>query len=242
MNKLTIGWMYPDILNLHGERGSVQALVRTAEALGLEAELIRVADFDDEIPFEKLDLMIFLPGEIKTLAVIREALRPREEALRAFVEQGGTVVAIGTSGLIFGREIRRLDGSRVEGFGLLDLTATERQYVWGDDLHVCLRENKQELIGCQIMMADVETSAPLGRTLYGRGNDGRGDEGARYKNLIYTNCLGPLFVKNPWFAEDLIKNICLRKLGLNPGLPQDLALNSFDTTLRFLESKRSKSK
>ena len=25
-NKLTIGWMYPNLLNLHGERGSVQML------------------------------------------------------------------------------------------------------------------------------------------------------------------------------------------------------------------------
>ncbi|MBQ6159982.1 MAG: cobalamin biosynthesis protein CobQ [Oscillospiraceae bacterium] len=238
MNKLTIGWMYPDILNLHGERGSVQALARTAERLGLEAQVVRVADFDDEIPFDRLDLLLFLPGELKTLAVIREALRPQEARLRQYVEDGGTVVAIGTSGLIFGREILRLDGSKVEGFGLLDLTAKEREYVWGDDLHVCLRENRQELIGSQVQMADVETSMPLGRTLYGRGNKGDGAEGARYRNLIYTNCLGPLFVKNPWFAEELVKNLVLRHLGLKPGTADELAQASFDTTLRFLNSKK----
>ena len=27
MHKITVGWMYPNLLNLHGERGSVQALV-----------------------------------------------------------------------------------------------------------------------------------------------------------------------------------------------------------------------
>lgn len=238
MNKLTIGWAYPDILNLHGERGSVQALVRAAENLGLEAELLRVEDFDDEIPFDALDLLVFLPGELKTLAVIREALRPQEEKLRAYVENGGTLVAIGTSGMIFGKTITRLDGSEIRGFGLLDLNAKERKYVFGDDLHLRIRENGQELIGCQIMMADVEAAAPFGQVLYGRGNDGSGAEGARYRNLIYTNCLGPLFVKNPWFAEDLIRQLRPQWRDLAPKSANELARASFDTTLKFIASKR----
>lgn len=238
MNKLRIGWMYPDLLNLHGERGSVQALVRTAENLGLDVEVVRVADFDDAIPFDTLDLLIFLPGEIKTLAVIRQALRTQEQRLRRYVEEGGTVIAIGTSGIIFGKQIVRVDGSVVEGFGLLDLTATERSFVWGDDLHLRIDETKQELLGNQILMADVETSMPFGHTLYGRGNNGSGAEGARSRNLIYTNCLGPLFVKNPWFAEDVLKSIVLRKLGVVRKAPNQLALASFDTTLRFIQSKQ----
>lgn len=239
MHKLTIGWMYPDLLNLHGERGSVQALARTAENLGLEAEVRRIENPEDEIPFDALDLLAFLPGEIRTLAVLREALRSREEQMRQYVEQGGTVVAIGTSGLLFGKETLRRDGSRVEGLGLLDLTATEREMVWGDDLHVLVNDTKQELVGCQITMADVETSIPLGRTLYGRGNNGTGAEGARYKNLIYTNCLGPLFVKNPWFAEEIIKDIVLlRDLDVERKRPNTLADASFETTVRFIETKR----
>lgn len=237
MHELTIGWMYPDLLNLHGERGSVQALVRAAENLGLAAQVRRIEDPDDAIPFDELDLLLFLPGEIKTLTVIRESLRSREEQMRRYVEQGGTVVAIGTSGLLFGKEILRLDGSRVEGLGLLDMTARERELVWGDDLRVLVTDTKQELAGCQISMADVETAVPLGRTLYGRGNDGSGAEGARYKNLIYTNCLGPLFVKNPWFAETIIKDIVLRRLGVERKRPNTLADASFDATLRFIGTK-----
>ncbi|MBQ2061942.1 MAG: cobalamin biosynthesis protein CobQ [Oscillospiraceae bacterium] len=237
MRKLTIGWMYPDLLNLHGERGSVQALVRAAENLGLEAEVRRIEDPDDEIPLDELDLLLYLPGEIKTLTVIRESLRGREESLRQYLEQGGTVVAIGTSGLLFGKEVLRLDGSRVEGLGLLDMTARERELVWGDDLRVLVTGTKQELAGAQISMADVETSMPLGRTLYGRGNNGAGAEGARYKNLIYTNCLGPLFVKNPWFAETILKDIVLRRLGVVRKRPNDLADASFDATVRFIGTK-----
>ena len=34
MNKLNITWCWPDILNLHGDRGNVMALVRIAEKMG----------------------------------------------------------------------------------------------------------------------------------------------------------------------------------------------------------------
>lgn len=238
MNKLVIGWMYPDVLNLHGERGSIQALERIANNLGIDAQVVRIDFFTDKIEFDKLDMLVFLPGEIKVLNVMRNALRTQEEELRSYVENGGTVIAIGTSGLIFGKEIVRLDGSIVKGFELLDLVANEKEYIWGDDLHFRLLDNKMELVGSQVSMADVETDMPIGETLYGRGNNGTGAEGARYNNLIYTNCLGPLFVKNPWFGEQIIKDIVLRKVGVTQVRPHTLPSKSFDTTLRFIETKK----
>lgn len=238
MHKIIVGWMYPDILNLHGERGSVQALVSIGANLGLEVEIRRIDNFDEPIPYDTLDLLLFLPGEISSFRHLVPSLRRQMGELNAFVEKGGYVLALGTTGLLFGKETRREDGSVQEGLGLLDLTATERRYVWGDDLQMRIKETRQELIGSQIMMADVETSMPLGTTIYGRGNNGTGTEGARYRNLIYTNCTGPLFVKNPWFAEDILKDICLHKfLGLQKKKPNTLASNSFDSTERFIKTK-----
>jgi hypothetical protein len=238
MDKLHLGWMYPDLLNLHGERGSVQALVRAGENLGLQVEVHRIRDFDDEIPFAELDLLVFLPGEIKTFYKLKPALESQREALEQYLDKGGYAIAIGTTGLLFGKEIQRENGEVFQGLGLLDLTAKERQYVWGDDLHFRLNDTKQEIVGPQIQMADVDAKEPLGKTIYGHGNNNTGAEGARYKNLIYTNCLGPLFVKNPWWAEDILKNICLQKfLGLGQKTPNTLASNSFDSTLRFIETK-----
>ena len=64
MDKITVGWMYPNLLNLHGERGSVQALVAVGKQLGIDVQIKRIEDFDDPIPFEELDMLMFLPGEI----------------------------------------------------------------------------------------------------------------------------------------------------------------------------------
>lgn len=240
MDKLTVqlGWMYPDLLNLHGERGSVQAFVRVGENLGVEVQVRRIEDFDTDIPFEQLDLLLFLPGEIKTFGWLKPALERQRAALEDYVNQDRYCIAIGTTGLLFGRQVERETGDTFTGLGLLDLTAKERKFVWGDDLHFRLADTKQEIMGSQIQMADVETKQPLGETLYGRGNDGTGMEGARYRNLIYTNCLGPVFAKNPWWAEEILRDVCLRKgLGLWQKAPYQLESDSFHSCLRFLQTK-----
>lgn len=238
MHKITVGWMYPNLLNLHGERGSVQALVQAGKNLGIEVEIVRIEDIDDTIPFEKLDLMIFLPGEISVFPNIMTALRRQQDALRSYLNNGSYLLAIGTTGLMFGNSIIREDGTELACLGYLDMNARERKYVWGDDLHIRLLDSKQEIIGSQIQMADVDAKNPLGQVLYGMGNNNTYAEGARWKNLLYTNCLGPLLVKNPWFAESILKDICLKKfMGICPTRTNQIASDSFDATLHFIQNK-----
>ena len=238
MDKIRVGWMYPNLLNLHGERGSVAALVQVGKQLGVEVEVLRIEDFDDPIPLTQLDMLMFLPGEIEVFKHLIPALQTDE--LRAYLENGGHLLAIGTTGLMFGKSILREDGSTIKGLGYLDMTAKERLYVWGDDLHF-RSNNGQELAGSQIQMADVDAKEPIGTTIYGMGNCGNGAEGARWNNLIYTNCLGPLFVKNPWFAEDILKEILAKKGITIEAKPQyTIAKNSFAATLKFIEEKPKK--
>lgn len=238
MHDIHIGWMYPNLLNLHGERGSVQALVHAGHKMGLDVHIHRIEDFDDPIPFDTLDLLIFLPGEITSFQRIIPALRSQARGLNAYLEGNGYLLALGTSGLMFGKSITREDDSTIDCLGYLDMVAKERKYVWGDDLHLRINGSKQELAGSQIMMADVTVKHPFGTVLYGRGNNGSSSEGARWKNLIYTNCLGPLFVKNPWFAEDILKNICLKKfLGIDCVVGYPIQSDSFHSTLQFIQTK-----
>ena len=78
-----IGWMYPDCLNLHGERGSVQAFECVGTALGLDVQVRRIEDFDDPIPLDGLDLLFFAPGELTELGFLRPALERQRAALEA---------------------------------------------------------------------------------------------------------------------------------------------------------------
>lgn len=237
MNKITVGWMYPNLLNLHGERGSVQMLEYVGRKMGLDIEIRRIENLKDSIPFEELDLLIFLPGEIEMFRHLIPALTAQKKDLDRYLNEGGYLLALGTTGLLFGKTVTRETGDIVSCLGYIDMVAKERKYVWGDDLHFRINSTKQELIGSQIQMADVAVKEPFGTVLYGMGNNNDGQEGARWKNLIYTNCLGPLFVKNPWFCQSLLQEICMQKF-LKLNMTTDaIASHSFDATLNFINNK-----
>ena len=55
--KLTIGHLYPDLLNLYGDRGNIQCLMKRCQWRGIEAETIAY-EIDDTIDFSKLDIVL----------------------------------------------------------------------------------------------------------------------------------------------------------------------------------------
>ena len=81
----------------------------------------------------------------------------------------------------------------------------------------------------------------FGKIIYGYGNNGK-NEGARNKNLLFTNALGPVLVKNPWLTEYLI-NLALKNKGLkeiNKKIDFDLELKSLESAKDFINKKIEK--
>lgn len=245
MEPLHIYWMYPDILNLHGDRGNLMALQRVAKLMGLEAQITRIENYEQPIDYDKADLLFFTSGEVKSVDPIVKRLAKDREALDAYLEAGKMVVAIGTSGAIFANKLTRQDGSVVEGLGVLDMDAVERDAAYGDDLQVKLDAYlDDEIIGSQIQLVEFHLAGGtrLGTTVYGRGNRLEGKaEGAIYKNVLFTNLLGPALVKNPWFAEALLREVLKTK---GAELPEKLPEETFDLERksaacirRFIEEK-----
>jgi len=211
---IDIYWMYPAMLNLHGDRGNPMALMRVCDQLGVSARLTRIDRLSDPFELTNADLVWFGPGELTVIKTLAERLTPRVEEFRTFVEDGGPMLAIGTSGALMARTVTRRDGSGFDGLGLLNMSVTERKTIYGDDLIVVA--DGMELGGFQIRLTDAHLAnnqSPFAHVLYGIGDDpARPDvEGARRNNLIATNLLGPLLVRNPWFAARLIETAVARR-------------------------------
>ena len=174
---------------------------------------------------------------------IIETLEKQKEEIYKYILKEKYIITIGTTGAICAKDITTEDGESYEGLGLFNMTVKERSTVIGDDLYFTILNTKQEIIGSQIQMIDVELkeqSNPLGYTNYGYGNNKTGIEGAREKNLIYTNCLGPVFVKNPWWVEEILKDIVLNKyLKISKKEEYDLENESYKTIKRFINEKSS---
>ena len=208
MKKLNVLWMYPDILNNYGDRGNFYALTRIGDKLGVEVEIKKVYDYQEELDFSWPHIIMFNSGELRTTETIVEHLRKYEDGLRQAIEDGKYIYAFSNSGTIFGKTVERSDGSQFHGLGILDINFKEKIHVYGDAALVEIPGFK--LLGTQIRLVNSylgEEGVPFAKRLYGYGNNFESeDEGARYKNLIYTNVLGPLFAKNPWYCEYIIKS------------------------------------
>lgn len=245
--QLKLYWMYPDMLNLHGDRGNVLALLHVGDLLGIDIDVLRVERPAQAVDFSQADMLLFCSGEMRCMPVIVQALQQQRAGLDEFVARRGLVLALGNAGALLARHTARVRGEEdFAGLGLLDMQCHERDKVYGDDLWFRLNggEEEQEIIGNQIQIIDSELAAgqaPLGRVIYGRGNQGQQDEGAQKDNIIFTNTLGPLLVKNPRLAQQLLHTMLHSKgLALPRRLtPQDTVFEDRSAELikRFNEKK-----
>ncbi len=224
-------WMYPDVLNLHGGRGDLMALLHYSCLLGLPCEIRRINGFSDDFPFDAADLIWFPSGDLSVMKDVCAALAPHAGGFRAFAQKGGYVFAVASSGAVLAKRTVWLDGGVTEGMGLLDMEFTQRERPHGDDLLVDIPQGLR-IVATQIQMADctlLDGQAPFGSVVYGRGNNGGGTEGARTGNAVFTNCLGPVLTKNPRLTESILKN-CASAAGMDvSGLTlkdEDIALET----------------
>ena len=80
-SEINLAWMYPDILNLHGERGNAQAFKHVADLLRIELNIDRIDDIEAKIDFEKYDILLFNCGELKVVPTMVKYLKPQLKKL-----------------------------------------------------------------------------------------------------------------------------------------------------------------
>lgn len=210
MSGFRIGWLFPDTLFLHGERGNVLALARYAELSGFDHSVTKI-DFDTE-GFDPMayDVLFAAAGEISVFPAVRDWLMPYRDRLEEYIENGHPLIVTGTTAGLFGETIKRADGSEIEGLGIMRSTMTERGFVYGDDvLYKCnYNDADLEIVGSQISMADLDIGSeePFGELEYGYGNTGKDRrEGMTRGNTIFTNALGPVLAYCPWLTAEIIR-------------------------------------
>ncbi|WP_290774088.1 hypothetical protein [Anaerofustis sp.] len=216
-NKIYLAYLYPDILNLHGDRGNVLAFEKIAKEMGIELVTERIDSPNEKINFDKFDIILLSPGELKVMDTIVNTFTEQREELKKYIDNGKYLFAIGTTGAVFAKDIEFENGEIKHGLNIFDMTAKERTWIYGDDLtfNTKINNKEMEIISCQInsintVFNDNDTK-PFGEINYGFGNDEHHKEGARKNNLIYTNALGPVFIKNPWMTKEVLKDIADKK-------------------------------
>ncbi|MFO7170348.1 MAG: glutamine amidotransferase [Chloroflexota bacterium] len=234
---LRLAHLYPDHMNIYGDRGNVLTLAERCRWRGIRLDVLAVQPGAD-VDWEAVDLAFFGGGQDSGQALIAEDFVERQgPALRAAIEGGLPLLAICGGYQLLGHYFLTHTGERLPGIGALDVhTVGGGRRLIGNivveaELGAGGTPSKVTLVGFENHSGRTYLGAgvrPLGRVLAGYGNNGEdGTEGAVYRNAIGCYMHGSLLPKNPQVADYLIGAALRRRFG------PDAALAPLDDTLEL---------
>ncbi len=220
--KIVIGHLYPDLLNLYGDRGNIACLMRRCLWRGIEAETVEF-NLGDRIDFTKLDIVLLGGGSDREQMIVCQKLKEIQDDFKEYVEDNGVVIAVCGGFQLLGEYYKTEEGM-IQGLNLVDIYTEQ-----GEGRIINNIVLKSDLVSMPVVGFEnhggrtyIKNNKPFGEVLYGSGNDGEsGYEGVVYKNVIGTYLHGPLLPKNPEICDWLIARALERKYGDGSLAPLD---------------------
>ena len=215
--------LYPQRMNIYGDRGNITTLVRRAEWRGIEVSITR-CEVGDAVP-KDVDLFFFGGGQDQEQGPVATDLASKAEPLRAAVADGAALLAVCGGYQLLGRYYQPDDGPRLEGVSIFDVwTEAGGERLIGNVVADSSLPGLTEvpLVGFENhsgLTHLVEGATPLAKVRSGFGNNGRdGTEGCVTGNAVGTYLHGSLLPKNPHLADWLLKR-ALRRRNPESSLP-----------------------
>ena len=229
--ELRICHMYPDLLNLYGDRGNVLSLIRRAELRGIKAKLVPVSIGDD---FNENDFdIVFLGGgqDAEQNVIRKDFVEVKGPKVKQAIENGMVFLCICGGYQMLGKYYQEHDGTKIECLNAIDI------YTVGEDVRYIqdtiyeaefLKENGIEdsslLYGFENHSGRTylgPTVKPMAKVIEGAGNNGKdGYEGAIYNNVYCTYSHGSFLPKNPRMTDHLLRLALKRRYGEDYELPE----------------------
>jgi CobQ-like glutamine amidotransferase family enzyme len=214
---LTLGHLYPDQLNLYGDRGNILTLRRRCELRGIELRVVGLGIGDALAP-DEYDMLFIGGGQDKEQAPVAEDLYEiKGIGLWAAIEDDMPVLAVCGGYQLLAHYYRPANGPDMRGLGVFDAwTIHKGAHVPRCIGDVAIRWNGSTLVGFENHggRTYLGTAKPLGKVLKGYGNNAEDHtEGAVYRNAYGTYLHGSLLPKNPHFADFLIALALKRSYG-----------------------------
>ena len=223
----TVGWLYPDLMNIYGDRGNILTLLKRAEWRDYNAKLLELGRGTTE-HMEDVDIFFFGGGQDREQALVYEdLLEHKQPRLERAALAGAAVLAVCGGYQLLGHYYQTAEGERFPGIGLIDVkTEAGKKRFIGDVVVDTEIEGltPTTLVGFENHSGRTflgPTAAPLGRVRLGFGNNGGdGTEGYLQGGILGTYLHGSLLPKNPHLADHLILS-ALRRRGVADLSPLD---------------------
>ena len=217
--KLTIGHLYPNLLNLYGDRGNVMCLQKRLQWRGIEGEIISLAG-GSTIDFERMDILLLGGGSDREQELVCGYLQEIRKEFKEWVEAGGALLAVCGGYQLLGNYYRT-EKTVIEGLGILDIYTEWKPKRLVGDIILDSPLFQNPVVGFENHggRTYIGGYTPFGKVHSGYGNTEEGqEEGVVYRNCIGTYLHGPLLPKNPEVCDYLLERALQRKYGRGTAL------------------------
>lgn len=220
--EIKICHIYPDVLNLYGDRGNIICMQKRLQWRGVDVS-VKTLPIGDAARLSEFDLCFIGGGQDFEQEVLLDDLHKGKDAeIRAAIEDGVTFLAICGGYQMLGAYYETHEGARCDFIGALDLhTVGSKERMIGNYMFSCAGIGG--VIGFENHSGKTylgDGVSELGRIVDGFGNNGEDStEGARYKNVFATYSHGPLLPKNPALCDEILRTALERKYGVNELAP-----------------------
>jgi len=216
---ITIGYLYPDLMSTHGDRGNVETVRRRCGWRGIDVAVSELR-LGDRMPADVDLILIGGGGESQQRIVAADLYKVKGPAIRDAVAAGAAALAVGGGFELFGRFCQPEHGAEFPGIDLFDSWTVRQSATTSTDSgsipearagrhmgELVVRWGASLLVGLENHSGGTylgQAALPLGRVLAGHGNSGDGTEGVIRGSAVGTNLRGPCLPINPALADYLI--------------------------------------
>lgn len=209
--KIKIAHLYPDLLNIYGDKGNVTAFVQRCLWRNIEVEICEIS-IGDKINPDSYDFYFIGGGQDQQQIAVAEELQEQKQNLQQAMDNGAVFLAICGGYQLLGHYYKPHDGKELKGISLLDAytIAGNTRYIGNVTVNTNLPiQNASTLTGFEnhsgLTYLEGDTK-PLGIVTTGNGNNGKDKtEGSFKKNVFGTYLHGSFLPKNPHFTDYLIE-------------------------------------
>ena len=196
--------LYPREMSIYGDLGNTRCLASRIRWHGYEP-VVHDHHPGHELP-EDADLLVGGGGQDSGQARVEDDLARNADRLHALAADGAPMLMICGMYQLFGKAFVTIDGRRLPGLGILDVTTQgNAKRMIGP---VVLDTPYGQVVGYENHSGSTvlgDGQQPFGRVRHGSGNNGTDHtEGAATGHVIGSYLHGPILPANPGLADALI--------------------------------------
>ena len=182
---MKIAYLYYDFLNLYGESGNIKIISNILKYNKIKHEILYLS-LDDELEFDKYDLVYIGSGTEDNLLIALKHLSKYKNDIKKYIEDNKFMLVTGNSVDMFGKKI---DDNKALNIFEYEVTKGKRK------------------------MEEVYHNKILGFINNNSYNNNYCDTDIiRHNNFYGTYILGPILVRNPHLVKQFLNNLTNKKL------------------------------